>query len=75
MIKFRPRVRFDGVYTCKIHYVRYGISETSMYRPSFDVYSYKYVRFFRNGTMVSVYTTMTPKKFIPKFFEQQLTLQ
>lgn len=52
MIKSRPFVRFDGVYVNKMHYVRYGQSEVSEYRPSFDVYSWRYLRFFSNGTMI-----------------------
>lgn len=67
MLKERPRIRFDGIYICKMHYVRFGLSDISEYRPTHDVYSYKYLRFFRNGTCVSVYTTTAPKKFIPKF--------
>lgn len=66
MIKTRPRIRFDGFYVCKNHYVRYGQSETSEYRPSFDVISYKYLKFNPNGVMVSVYSLMPPKKFLKK---------
>ena len=27
MIKIRPRIRFDGVYIKKIHYIRYGMTD------------------------------------------------
>ena len=75
MIKERPRIRFDGVYVNKMHYVRYGAQDEYGTRPSFDVISYKYLRFYRNGTMVSVYTSMAPEKFIPRFYEKLLTFE
>mmetsp|Transcript_3346 Transcript_3346/g.5583 ORF Transcript_3346/g.5583 Transcript_3346/m.5583 type:complete len:145 (+) Transcript_3346:527-961(+) len=67
MIKRRSYLRFDGLYACKMHYVRFGLSEDSEYRPCHDVITYKYLRFFEDGTYMQVYTTMAPKKFIPKF--------
>lgn len=67
MIKLRPRIRCDGVYICKIIYVRYGLSDTSEYRPCHEVTFYKYMRFFQNGKLISAYTCQPPKKFLPKF--------
>lgn len=74
MLQNRPRIRMDGVYICKFHYVRVGLSETSEYRPAHDVYSYKYIRFLPNGRLVSVYTVMPPKKFVPKLTAKVLNL-
>ena len=59
MLKQRPMLRFDGIYTCKMHYVRFGMAETSQYRPFHDVYTYKYLKFYQDGSMVSVYTIKT----------------
>jgi hypothetical protein len=67
MIKHRPRVRYDGIYIGKMSYTRFGINETSEYRPYFNVCSYKYLYFMPNGYMIYVYSTMTPRKFVPKF--------
>jgi hypothetical protein len=67
MIKFRPCIRFDGVYICKFHYVRYGYSENSEYRPSHDVFNYRFLRFFDDNTYISIYTQIVPKKILPKF--------
>lgn len=75
MMKKRPRIRFDGVYICKIHYVKRGEDVQSNYHPSHDVVSYKYLRFYRNGTLMSVYTHVPPKKFLPKFYESQLSIE
>ena len=67
MIKERPRIRFDGVYVLKIHYVRQGENHESEHRPVHDVISFKYIRFYPDGTLVQVYSPQTPAKFIPKF--------
>ena len=68
MIKDRPRVRFDGVYVLKQHYVRQGEDhESEFHRPVYDVFSYKYLRFYPDGTLLQVYSTKTPARFIPKF--------
>ena len=56
MLKYRPFVRFDGVYMCKTKYFRNGISETSQYHPIHEVISYRYIRFMKNGDTMSVYT-------------------
>lgn len=67
MIKERPRIRFDGIYFCKMHYVRYGTSEVSEYRPIHDVFTYKYLKFEPDGNIYSMYSIMTPAKFIHEF--------
>ena len=74
MARQRPRIRTDGVYVCKTHYVRYGYSENSEYRPTFDVFTYKYLRFHADGTLVACYSTQAPKKFVPKFFLDESVL-
>ena len=66
MLKMRPLVRHDGVYRCKMRYFRNGISATSEYNPTFEVISYRYIRFMRNGQTLSLYTVQAPKKVFPK---------
>lgn len=70
MVKKRPRIRFDGFYIMKHHYVRYGESECSEYRPSWDVYSYRYLRFYKNGKFVLIHSVNPPKKFAKKLYGQ-----
>ncbi len=72
MLQFRPKVRFDGVYMCKSKYFRDGLSETSVYNPIHEVISYRYIRFLRNGTTMSVYTVSTPKKVFEKVKQRML---
>ena len=54
MLKKRPRVRFDGIYILKHHYVRSGDSDTSEYKPTWDVFSYSYLKFYPNGKLVQI---------------------
>ena len=49
MLKLRPLIRYDGVYRCKLRYLRDGLSYTSEYNPIHEVISYKYLRFMRSG--------------------------
>lgn len=56
MLQYRPMVRYDGVYLLKAKYFRSGISETSVYNPVHEVISYRYIRFLKDGTTMSVYT-------------------
>ena len=50
-----------------MHYVRYGTSEVSEYRPIHDVFTYKYLKFEPDGNIYSMYSIMTPAKFIHEF--------
>ncbi len=62
----RPLVRFDGIYYLKLKYFRTGISETSEYRPVHEVISYRYIRFLKDGSTMSIFSTKTPKKIFEK---------
>eukprot|EP00347_Sterkiella_histriomuscorum_P003574 403363766 len=74
MIRMRPFLRYDGFYVCKMMYIRQGLSETSMNNPVHQVISYKYIRFYQDGSCVSLYTNSNPKKFLPKIKQQLQTL-
>lgn len=74
MVVQRPRIRYDGIYICQMHYVRLGLSTSSEYRPALDVYSYKYMRFFENGTVIQAYTIQPPKKFAHKFTAKSMDI-
>lgn len=53
MLQYRPKVRFDGIYMCKLIYYRKGLSETSDLNPIHEVISYRYIRFNRWGGTTS----------------------
>lgn len=69
MMKMRPFVKFDGIYVCKMMYRRTGLSETSMNHPVHEVVSYRYLKFNRDKTAMSLITIMNPKRVLPKFKE------
>ena len=63
MFRTRPRVRFNGCYISTINYPRPGASsptQISWNTPVHIVTYYRYLRFFRDGTAVSLVTTAEP---------------
>ena len=72
MLKLRPMIRYDGVYRCKMRYIRDGLKWDSEYNPIHEVISYKYVRFLRSGQTISIYTSDTPRKIMPKIKLQMI---
>lgn len=63
MFRSRPRLRFNGCYISTVNYVRPGASspaQISWNTPVHIVTYYRYLRFFRDGTCVSLLTTSEP---------------
>ncbi|KAI9701872.1 MAG: hypothetical protein M1836_001216 [Candelina mexicana] len=63
MFRTRPRIRFSGCYISTVNYVRPGASsatQISWNSPVHIVTYYRYLRFFRDGTAVSLLTTSEP---------------
>ncbi|KAI9870653.1 MAG: hypothetical protein M1830_003993 [Pleopsidium flavum] len=63
MFRTRPRIRFNGCYISTVNYVRPGASsptQISWNTPVHIVTYYRYLRFFRDGTAVSLLTTAEP---------------
>ena len=46
-----------------------------MNHPIHEVISYKYIRFFPDGRSISLYTTQTPKRFLPKIKQHLYNIQ
>lgn len=65
----RPRLRFDGIYISTCNYMRPGIGQ-SWYSPILMVTYYRYLRFFPNGTCLSLLSTDEPKDTVPVFIKQ-----
>ena len=58
-----PRIRFTGVYISTVNYTRPGGASTSQATwssPIHIVTYYRYLRFFRDGTVISLLTTNEP---------------
>lgn len=63
MFQKRPRVRFNGCYISTVNYTRPGASSNSNVSwtsPILIVTYYRYLRFFRDGTCLSLLTTAEP---------------
>ncbi|EXJ72660.1 uncharacterized protein A1O5_03806 [Cladophialophora psammophila CBS 110553] len=58
-----PRIRFTGVYISTVNYTRPGgasVSASTWINPVHIVTYYRYLRFFRDGTCISLLTTNEP---------------
>ncbi|KAE8444128.1 hypothetical protein EG329_000816 [Mollisiaceae sp. DMI_Dod_QoI] len=63
MFRLRPRIRFNGCYISTVNYIRPGqasVSQVTWHSPVHIVTYYRYLRFFRDGTVISLLTTDEP---------------
>lgn len=63
MFHMRPRLRFCGCYISTVNYIRPGASmpsQASWNTPVHVVTYYRYLRFFRDGSCISLQTTTEP---------------
>lgn len=63
MFRRRPRIRFNGCYISTVNYIRQGQSSgnhITWNSPVHIVTYYRYLRFFRDGTVISLLTTAEP---------------
>jgi F-box protein 9 len=63
MFRLRPRIRFNGCYISTVNYTRAGgtFSNTLSWGAPVHVVTYfRYLRFFRDGTCISLLTTAEP---------------
>ena len=62
-----PRVRFTGVYISTVNYTRAGgasASQVAWNSPVHIITYYRYLRFFRDGTVISLLTTHEPAEVV-----------
>lgn len=67
MFRLRPRIRFNGCYICTVNYIRAGQApahQTTWNSPVHIVTYYRYLRFFRDGTVISLLTTDEPTSVV-----------
>jgi F-box protein 9 len=75
MFHNRPRIRFPGAYISTVNYIRPGAasqSQISWNTPVHIVTYYRYLRFFRDGTCVSLLTTDEPQDVIHHLTRENL---
>ncbi|KAK1970636.1 F-box domain-containing protein [Colletotrichum sublineola] len=67
MFRHRPRIRFNGCYISTVNYVRPGQADANQITwntPVHIVTYYRYLRFFRDGTVISLLTTDEPASVV-----------
>jgi F-box protein 9 len=71
----RPRIRFNGCYISTVNYTRTGqASPTSVTwsSPIHIVTYYRYIRFLRDGTCISLLTTSEPADVVPYLYVEHM---
>ncbi|CAK4022780.1 F-box pof7 [Lecanosticta acicola] len=67
MFRSRPRIRFNGCYISTVNYTRAGATSTNTLTwgvPVHVVTYFRYLRFFRDGTAISLLTTAEPQDVV-----------
>ncbi|KAF2500325.1 hypothetical protein BU16DRAFT_523130 [Lophium mytilinum] len=75
LFRSRPRIRFNGCYISTVNYQRPGASSPSSiswHSPIHIVTYYRYLRFFRDGTCVSLLTVAEPADVIPYLLQEHM---
>ncbi|KAF2630028.1 hypothetical protein BU25DRAFT_429668 [Macroventuria anomochaeta] len=71
----RPRIRFNGCYISTVNYQRAGAASTMSLTwgsPIHIVTYYRYLRFLRDGTCVSLLTTSEPADVVPYLYVEHM---
>jgi F-box protein 9 len=72
-----PRIRFTGVYISTVNYTRPGgasASQATWNSPVHIVTYYRYLRFFRDGTVISLLTTNEPIEVVQYLTKENMNL-
>jgi F-box protein 9 len=74
MFRLRPRVRFNGCYISTVNYTRPGAASNNWTwnAPVLIVTYFRYLRFFRDGTVISLLTTSEPADVVPYLHKEHL---
>lgn len=75
MFQKRPRLRFSGCYISTVNYIRPGAStpsQVSWNTPVHIVTYYRYLRFFRDGSCLSLLTTTEPTDVVHYLCKEHL---
>lgn len=73
MFRSRPRIRFSGCYISTVNYTRPGANNASNFTwttPVLIVTYYRYLRFFRDGSCISLLTTSEPADVVPWLWKE-----
>ncbi|KAK3715515.1 hypothetical protein LTR37_007003 [Vermiconidia calcicola] len=75
MFRSRPRIRFNGCYISTVNYTRAGANSTNTLTwgaPVHVVTYFRYLRFFRDGTAISLLTTSEPADVVHHLTKENL---
>ncbi|KAL9100046.1 MAG: hypothetical protein Q9163_004539 [Psora crenata] len=75
MFHKRPRLRFNGCYISTVNYIRPGAATTTQATwnsPVLIVTYYRYLRFFRDGSCVSLLSTTEPGEVVPHLTRENI---
>lgn len=75
MFQKRPRIRFNGCYISTVNYTRPGQSSptsVSWNSPIHIVTYYRYLRFLRDGTCISLLSTAEPTDVVPYLYTEHM---
>lgn len=78
MFRQRPRLRFNGCYISTVNYNRPGAASTDSRTwgtPIHIVTYFRYLRFFRDGTVISLLTTTEPADVVHHLLKENLHRQ
>lgn len=72
-----PRIRFTGIYISTVNYTRPGASTSHSHAvwnsPIHIVTYYRYLRFYPDGTVISLLTTTEPVEVVPYISKENVT--
>ncbi|KAH6845317.1 hypothetical protein B0I37DRAFT_379784 [Chaetomium sp. MPI-CAGE-AT-0009] len=77
MFRLRPRIRFNGCYISTVNYVRSGQAshnQVTWGTPVHIVTYYRYLRFYRDGSVISLLTTTEPADVVHHLTREALAL-
>jgi F-box protein 9 len=74
MFRQRARIRFNGCYISTVNYTRPGAAHNTLNwnAPILIVTYYRYLRFFRDGSLISLLTTSEPSDVVPYLLKEHL---
>ncbi|USP73239.1 hypothetical protein yc1106_00513 [Curvularia clavata] len=75
LFRQRPRIRFNGCYISTVNYARPGQAQptTSTWSSPIHIVTYfRYLRFLRDGTCISLLTTSEPPDVVPYLYVEHL---
>ncbi|KAF2237491.1 hypothetical protein EV356DRAFT_511611 [Viridothelium virens] len=75
MFRSRPRIRFNGCYISTVNYSRPGAASTTQLTwnsPVLIVTYYRYLRFYRDGTVISLQTPAEPQDVVHHLIEENV---